>query len=80
MYLCAKRASKNMVLPKEYQLSLSIGTFLTNNNFINRKLYVLTYFMDENEQIEREIVQWRLLSAMFQQQSFMVKTQVNNLK
>ena len=38
---CAKRASKIIVLSKEMLLSFSTGTFLTNYDVINRKLYVL---------------------------------------
>ena len=37
--LCAKRASKIIASPKELQLSVCIGTFLTNYDVTNRKLY-----------------------------------------
>ena len=38
MYLCAKRAIKIIVPPKENLLSFSIGTFLTNYDVTCRKL------------------------------------------
>ena len=44
MYFCAKRASKIIVPPKEMQLSVSIGTFLTLHDVTFRKLkYDLIY-------------------------------------
>ena len=45
MQFYAKSASKITVPPKELQLFVSIGTFLTNYDVINRKLYCIeTYF------------------------------------
>ena len=62
MYICAKRAGKMIVPPKEMLLSFSIGTFLTYYDVTCRKLLnVLIYSTVKKEQNEKEIIQWRLL-------------------
>ena len=53
-----------VVPPKEMLLLLSIGTFLTNYVVINRKLQSSLHTpLYKNEQNDREIIQWRLLSS-----------------
>ena len=51
MYLCAKSMSEIIVQPKESQLSISFGTFLTKYDVTNSTP------LCENEQNEREIIQ-----------------------
>ena len=52
-----------IVAPKEIKLSISIGTFLTNYDFILQKASTARNILHctKNEQNEREIIQWRLL-------------------
>ena len=62
MYLCAKRASKVFVLPKEMLLSFSSGPFLTNYDVLTESCNMLLYTpLYQNKQKERKIIQQRLL-------------------
>ena len=52
------------VQPKEMQISVSIGTFLTNYDVTNRKLQQTQCTpLYENKQFESKIIQWRLLGV-----------------
>ena len=57
MWFCAKSVSKIIVSPKELQLPVSVGTFLTNKDVTNLSKHTP---LCENEENEREILHWRL--------------------